>query len=267
MRLSPVSRPLGLRRAAALAASALLVLGSSLQAGPQDKNSTGTIKGRLVWAAGAVPTPKVEVVKGQANVKDAVCKVKEIVSKDLMVDPATKGVADAFAYISKPAGDVTAAEEALLKKTPEVVIDQVNCEFVPYVTVVHKDQKLKFKSSDPVGHNVRFQTFANGSANQMLPPNGSLVHKIEKGERRPTPIACDIHPWMKGYFLILEHPFATVTKRDGSFEISGIPAGAQNLVLWQSTRGNVNPGGSKGMPITVKAGETVDVGEVKITTK
>ena len=265
MRLSPARRTFGLRRVAVLAASALLVLASSVRVDAQDKATMGTIKGRLVWDAGPIPAPKVDVAKGQANVKDAVCKVKEIANKDLTIDPITKGVADAFVYILKPSGDFKAAEAALLAKTPEVVIDQVNCEFVPYVAVVHKDQKLKFKSSDPVGHNVRFQAFANGAINQMLPPNGSMTFPIKKEERRPTQIACDIHPWMKGYFFIIEHPFATVTKPDGSFEISGVPAGPQNLVLWQSTKGYVNAGGNKGMAVTVKAGETVDVGDVKIS--
>ncbi len=100
--------------------------------------------------------------------------------------------------------------------------------------------------------------------NQMLPPNGSMVYAIKKEEKRPTEIKCDIHPWMKGYFFILEHPFAAVTKPDGSFEIKGVPAGAQNLVLWQSSRGYVNTGAAKGMPITVKAGQVLDVGDVKM---
>ncbi len=265
MRLSPVRRLLGLRRVAALVASALLVLASSLQAGPQEKGATGTIKGRLIWAAGAVPTPKVAVAKGDEKVKDAVCKVKTIVSKELTVDPATKGVANAFVYLLKPTGDATAAEEALLAKAPEVVIDQVNCEFVPYVTVVHKDQKLKFKSSDPVGHNIRFNSFANTPINQMLPPNGSMVYPIKKQERLPIEIKCDIHPWMNGFFFIIEHPFATITKPDGSFEIKNVPAGDQNLILWQSSRGFVNTGRNKGMPIAVKAGETIDVGDIKIS--
>ena len=41
-------------------------------------------------------------------------------------------------------------------------------------------------------------------------------------------------------------------------------AGAQQLVLWQSTKGYVTEGGNKGMAVTVKSGETTDVGEIKI---
>ncbi len=270
MKLSQASRfvgRVGLRRIAGLAASALLVIAPALHAGPPPQAgepATGTIKGRLVWAGGSVPKPKVDVAKDDAKVKDAICKVNPILNKDLVVDPVSLGIGDAFAYLLKPTGDYSATEKALLEKTPEVVIDQVRCEFVPYTTVIHKDQQLTFKSSDPVGHNIRFSAFNNGSVNQMLAPNGKLKFAIKKEERRPVPIACDIHPWMKGYFFILDHPFAVVTKPDGSFEITGVPAGTQNLIIWQSSKGYVNTGGNKGMAVTVSAGQTTDVGQITI---
>ena len=267
MKLSPASRMVGLRRLAALAASTFLAVAPALQAEPPTPQAgTGTIKGKLIWAAGPVPAPKIAVKKGDPNVKDAVCKANDIINRDIVVDPATKGVADAFAYLVKPAGDFSAAEKALLEKTPEVVVDQINCEYVPYATVVHKDQKLIFKSSDPVGHNVDFKPFSpmNPAINQMLAPNGKVAYAIKKEERRPTAAVCSIHPWMKGWVFIVDNPFAVVTKPDGSFEIKGVPAGAQQLVLWQSTKGYVTEGGNKGMAVIVKSGETTDVGEIKI---
>lgn len=233
---------------------------------PPRAATTGTIRGRLVYAAGPVPAIKLDVKEGDPKVKDEVCKKTDIVNKDLVVDPATKGVGNAIAYLVKPTGDYKATEEALLEKNPKVVIDQVGCEFLPYAAVVHKDQKLIFKSSDPVGHNVHFTPMgSNPAMNQMLPPNGSMTYAIKKEERRPTPVVCDIHPWMKSYFFIIDHPFGVVTSPDGSFEIADVPAGTQMMVVWQGAKGYVNEGGNKGMKVTVKAGETTDVGEVKIT--
>ena len=250
-------------RLGALVAATLAIV-PALQAAPP-LAETGTIKGRLVYAAGPAPEPKVAVPAGAPTVKDEICKVDTIYDKSLVVDPKSMGVGNAFAYLVKPKGEFAAAEQALLEKNPEVVIDQIKCEFLPYATVVHKDQKLTFKSSDPVGHNVHFNAFANGALNQMLPPNGKMVYAIKKEERRPTELVCDIHPWMKSYFFIVDNPFTVVTQPDGSFEITGIPAGPQNLVVWQGTKGYVTDGGNKGMKVTVKAGETTDVGEVKIT--
>ncbi len=98
----------------------------------------------------------------------------------------------------------------------------------------------------------------------MLPPNGKMSYPIKKEERRPAEAICSIHPWMKGWVFIVDNPFAVVTKADGSFEIKGVPAGVQQLVVWQASKGYVTEGGNKGMAVTVKAGETTDVGEVKI---
>ena len=269
MRLSPnfwSVRSSGPRKLGALAASALLALAPALPAGPPARVAgTGTIKGKLVWGGGAIPAPKVEAAA--ANSKDAVCKAKPIVSKEITVDPATKGMGDAFAYLVNPTGDYSAAEKALLAKTPEVVIDQINCEYVPYASVVHKDQKLIFKSCDPVGHNVDFKPFANGAINPMLPPNGKVAYKITKGEKRPAKAICSIHPWMAGYVLITDHPFAAVTKADGSFEITGVPAGKQQLIVWQSSKGYVTEGAAKGMTVTVPADGIADVGEIKFVPK
>jgi plastocyanin len=273
MKLSPSFRSVGVRRLAALAASTFfaVTMAPTLQAGPPaeptQSAATGTIKGRLVWAGGDIPTPKVEAAAAKSN--DPVCKTKPIISKELTIDPDTKGVANGFAYLLAPTGDYSATEKALLAKHPEVIVDQIGCEYVPYASVAVAGQKVLFKSTDPVGHNVMFKPFnsANPSMNPMLPPNGSYTYSFKKAEKLPTKAECSIHSWMAGYVLLVDHPFAVVTKADGSFEITGVPAGEQHLVVWHSTNGRVNEGGNKGMTVTVKAGETTDVGEFKVVDK
>ena len=261
------ARPRRLACLGVLATGAMLDAGRPPGAGPA---AVGTIRGRIVLD-GPAPAPKTVVAKGDPRVKDDVCKQGDITDKDLVVDPATKGVANGFAYLVNPTGDWKAAEEAYIAGKPIVVIREEGCEFLPYATVVHKDQKLGFKSSDPVGHNVRFSSFGGRSAQMLpslgMPPRDGEIYTFTKKERLPTAIFCDIHPWMKGYFFVVDHPFAVVTKADGSFEIPNVPAGTQQLVIWQGSKdykGFVNEGGNKGMPVTVKAGETTDVGALKV---
>src|SRR5207248_1886685 len=83
--------------------------------------------------------------------------------------------------------------------------------------------------------------------------NGQLQATLV-AERRPMALACDIHPWMKGYMMVFNHPFFAVTKEDGLFEITGVPAGAQNLVVWQEKVGYVTKGLARGQEVTVHAG-------------
>lgn len=219
----------------------------------------GTIKGRLVW--GGAEAPKQPEIKPN---KDAeVCGKDQIFERDLVVDPETKGVKFAFAYLPAPKGKNPEAEKTLLDAHPTVEIDQVSCQFVPYAAAGTNKQQWVFKSSDATGHNVHYQGFVN-SANFALPPKGSATKTLNP-DKRPTPLVCDIHPWMKGYLLILDHPFFAVTGEDGSFEITGVPEGKQNLVVWQSKAGFVTKGGLKGMDVEVKAGGTTNLGDIVLS--
>jgi hypothetical protein len=247
---------------AALTAVAAFGLGGSTASAQY-----GTIKGKLVWGGDDAPARKVLEEKGKASKDPAVCaEGGSILSNDLVVDPKTKGVKYGFAYIPRPTGANPDAVKALLAKSAEVEIDQKNCEFVPYALAGHQDQKFVFKSSDAVNHNVHLSPFGNAPFNTILAPNGSIEKKFV-AERRPIPLTCDIHPWMKGWVMVFDHPFFAITGEDGSFEITGVPAGAQKLVVWQSSVGYANEGLAQGMAVNVPAGGVADVGTIKVDPK
>ncbi len=225
--------------------------------------SYGVIKGRVVWE-GDVPTAKVLVEEGKASKDPEVCAAnKPILSQELLVDPKSKGIAGALVYLVKPSGANPGAVAALLKERPKAVLDQKGCEFFPYIQGIHQDQTLEIKSSDSVGHNVRYTPFTNPPLNRMMAAGDSMDVKFE-AERRPIMVACDIHPWMRSYIAVFDHPFFAVSGKDGEFEIHGVPAGTQNLVVWQEKVGWINPGKAKGTPVVVAADATVDAGEFPI---
>ncbi len=231
---------------------------------PPGQGEYGTVKGRLVWGGDNPPPPANLVEKGQAPRDADVCaKDKPIPARDLVVDPKSKGVAYGFAYIVRPKGSNPEAVQNLISRAPKVELDQKNCAFEPYVLPMHQDQVLLIKSSDPKNHNVRYSAFQNGGFNQIVGPGAQMEVKLV-AERFPIVLACDIHPWMKGYIMVFDHPFFTTTASDGSFEIKGVPAGDQNLIVWQETVGYVTPGQSRGMPVKVRAGEVTDVGDIKL---
>ena len=148
---------------------------------------------------------------------------------------------------SSPAAPTPRRSRNCWPSSPKAELDQKNCEFVPYAQAIHQDQPLVIKSSDPVNHNVRYAAFTNPSFNQILAPNGQLEVKLV-AERRPIAVACDIHSWMKAWIMVFDHPFFAVTGPDGSFEIKGVPAGEQHLVVWQEKVGYVNPEKARGTP-------------------
>ena len=215
----------------------------------------GTIKGRLVY--GGSDAPKLPAIKVE---NQPFCSEQDLEDRSLVVDPATKGIANALVWINAPKGKNPEAEKALVEKTPVVEIDNKDCAFVPRSTAMFKGQKLEFTSSDPVGHNSHVTGFSQG-ANLALAPKGSASTKLQ-AEKRPMSLKCDIHGWMQGWVLVTDHPFFAVTGDDGSFEITGVPAGAQNLIVWQEKAGYVSKGAAKGQPVTVPADGSVDVGEI-----
>jgi hypothetical protein len=225
----------------------------------------GTIKGRLVWGGDQVPPVKVLEEKGKALKDPNVCATSQpIMSRELVVDPESKGVSYAFAYISRPKGTNPEAIKELVAKQPKVELDQKNCEFLPYLVPMYQEQTLIVKASDPgINHNVRVNAFTNPGLNQNLPPGGTLPLNLV-AERLPIKLNCDIHPWMKAYVMVYDHPFFTTTGKDGRFEIKGVPAGTQNLVIWQESVGYASPGAGRGLPVTVTPGEATDVGEIKL---
>jgi hypothetical protein len=234
---------------------------STVTAAPPFQGQFGSIKGRLVWGGDELPKPMLlEVTKDTEF-----CGMGPMVSKELVVDPTTKGVGNAFAYLLSPVGTNPEAQKALLAGAAEVAIDQRKCEYVPYSTAMHQDQKLVFKSSDNVNHNVHYAAFTNSPFNQVLPPKGEMKVKLV-AEKRPIPLTCDLHPWMKGSIMVFDHPFFAVTKEDGSFEIQGVPPGEQKLILRLANGVFVTPDGAHTVTVKVEAGKASEV-ELKIDPK
>ncbi len=256
-----------------LAVAALSANAANLPIGPLGmtlaaQGEFGTIKGRLVWGGSDVPPARVLIAKGRAQKDSEICaREAAIPNRELVVDPKNKGVAYGFAYLVKPKGSNPGAVKELLARSPKAELDQKNCEFLPYVLAFHQDQTLLIKSSDPVNHNVRYAAFANSAFNQILAPGRDVEIKLV-AERRPIIVACDIHSWMKAYIMVFDHPFFAVTGADGAFEIKGVPAAEQNLVLWQERVGYVgftDPAKkAQGRAVTIRPGGVTDVGAIAI---
>jgi hypothetical protein len=75
--------------------------------------------------------------------------------------------------------------------------------------------------------------------------------RIEKPVRKPglMRIECDVHGWMLAWAYAAEHPYYAVTRKDGTFSLSGVPPGSYTLVAWQEAADEVE------VPVTVKPKE------------
>ena len=123
-----------------------------------------------------------------------------------------------------------------LKKVPgkptkrKVEIDQKNMEFTPHIVTIAVGDTVTFENHDKVQHTV------------MSPEGGYDLGSWGEGESKSQKFSkpgvysqiSKIHPEMLGYVFVGQNDFAVVVGSDGSFSLSGVPAGTYELDVWNS---------------------------------
>ena len=205
---------------------------------------------------------------------DAFCMENPIKAEDLIVDPATKGVANFAFMIDVKKTKLTPAQiHPDLQKASETkpVLDNVKCVFVPHVMTMRAGQTLLVKNSDKTAHNAKFSFFKNDEVNPLIPAGGEkdVVTKIE--EPGATKVECNIHPWMSSYVFVTNHPYIGISDAQGKIKIEKLPAGVElDFKLWHEktveevTLSGKNEKWAKGsVKLTLKEGAN-DIGIVKM---
>ena len=219
-----------------------------------------TLKGKVVYDG--APPAKADLKAKFADHKDAGhCAKGDTEDLSWVVDPASKGVANTVVFLkfaSTPKFDAKA-----LGIPAEVVIDQPHCNFLPHVSVVCPSvQKLTVKNSAPILHNTRLEgsRIRNPGKNETLQPGKSIAFAV-KPDNQAIKVNCDAHKWMEAFVWAFDHPFAAVTKEDGTFEIKGAPAGKVKVVVWHEP--DIWPLGKDGKDFDLKDGDN-SLPEVKL---
>ena len=117
--------------------------------------------------------------------------------------------------------------------TQEVVLDQVGCEYQPYVFGVMTGQAVRIRNSDPFLHNVNTVASIHSAHRFNIAQPMRNKEDIKRFEQPELPLKfmCNVHNWMFAYAGVFDHPFFAVTDANGRFEIpAGLPAGRYNLV-------------------------------------
>lgn len=228
-----------------LAAMALLAAPVSVHAA-----EWGSISGRFVFG-GDAPAPAKLTVDKDVDV----CGKHNLVNEELVVGEGM-GVANVVIFVRDKKIDV----HPDLKATEPVVLDNLNCRFAPHVVFVQTGQELVIKNSDPVGHNSNVATLKNPASNTLIPAGGETKVTFRSDEAVPAAVTCNIHPWMKGWVVVRDNPYAAVTDENGNFTIEKLPAGEVELQLWHEKAGYLDTIVIDGEKTSVKRGRMdVDV--------
>jgi plastocyanin len=139
-------------------------------------------------------------------------------------DSAGKPLADAVVYAM--AG---AAQDARPSRTPTAV-EQIDREFVPYVTVVQTGTTLTFPNRDPILHHV--YSFSPAKPFEIKLYTGKSPREEVFDKPGVVALGCNIHDWMIGYVLVVSTPHFAKTDASGIARLRDLPAGAYDLHAW-----------------------------------
>jgi hypothetical protein len=232
----------------------------------------GSLKGRLVFDGNPGKPAAINV-----NKDVEFCSKHTLVDETITVGEKD-GLSNVFIYLYVKKGKSIEIHPDLEKPSEELaILDNKGCRFEPHALVVRTGQPLEIRNSDPgIGHNTNAQTLlANPKFNEQVSAASPISKVFEKTEAYPAEVACNVHPWMKSFLLIRDNPYAAVTGKDGSFEIKNLPAGEHEFIFWQEGVGNIRKlsvGGTKTSrkgraELKIPAGETLDLGDVKVSAK
>ena len=192
------------------------------------------------------------VIRGTVTIDD----IPEAVMVEVTADQATCGdevedrseVVDASGGVANAVIIVTGVPWAV--DPPASVVNNKDCYFQPRVQVAKTGGLVSIQSADEVLHTTHAYDDRERTMFNIAIPVPGMV--IERPLRRPGVwrIECDSHRWMRGWIYVT-NDMAAVTWPDGRFEISGVPAGTYELMIWHERY----RGSAQAVTVTVTAGQ------------
>jgi hypothetical protein len=235
-----------MRPLAVTVASVLTCLGIAAEPSAVLAQKWGNVKGQITLE-GAIPAPdEIEFKPDQCPCQK---KGEKLYRETWVVNKDNKGLKNVVVWLtddpdlkaSKPTNLPIHPALANVKVPPTVEFDQPCCAFEPHVLVMRPNQKVVVKNSAPFAHNVRYSgkgRDANGKdiinleGNETVQPEKSFTLSGFIPYFSAVDVSCSIHPWMKAWVRVIDHPYYAITDKDGKFEIPNAPAGDYYLEVW-----------------------------------
>jgi plastocyanin len=198
---------------------------------PCDVHDGGTITGEVTLTGVVSKFDQMEISQDSKTCG----KMKD---SPRLVMGKNRGVADAIIYLEGVSRG---------KKFPEngtYLLDQHNCEYHPHILIIPAGQSLQIVNNDPILHNVHTYTTGNDAKTVF-----NIAQPIKGVKSRTKPltqsglirVTCDAgHPWMSAHIMVADHPYYTVSDRNGDFSLPNVPPGSYTLRMWHEGISIVN---------------------------
>jgi hypothetical protein len=127
-----------------------------------------------------------------------------------------------------------------------VVIDAVQCRFVPHVAATVVGGPVLVKNSDAVLHSAHGVRGRAPVFHVALPGRDQAVDVARRlSEPGIVRIVCEAHPHMLAWLVVHDSPYVAVTDEHGGYRIEGLPAGTYTVRMWHAgfTRAGIDKQG------------------------
>jgi plastocyanin len=140
-----------------------------------------------------------------------------------IVDAAGKPLREAVVYL-------VPAQPVPLAKPKHVVIDQIDKEFVPRVTVVQAGTAVDFPNHDNIRHQV--YSFSPAKTFELKLYSGRPSAPVVFDKTGLAVLGCNIHDHMIAWVLSVDTPWFTQTDAQGRARIADLPPGKYEMLAW-----------------------------------
>jgi hypothetical protein len=204
-------------------------------------NATATVTGKISFEGTPPPNDKVQMSS------DPYCQQHAADYPTVeTVKVSDGGLENVIVFVSSPVSG------SFPTPTTPVEINQQSCHYIPHVFTMQTNQPLKVKNSDMTLHNIHAWAEKNPQFNVGQPVQGMTNETKFAQPEVPLPIRCDVHKWMGAFVGVFSHPYHTVSKQGGAYELKLAP-GTYEITAWHEKYGK------KTMMVEVKDNDKKDL--------